>query len=389
MSNTLLFILIILNIVLLLLGGVGVFWLKSSIAQSTVYDLTEKMNRLISDLREDQSNKLSSRFAETQERIERSMHQSRQELQTGLKLTTDTLQNQFKTLESQVSGRLQAIGESVEKKLSENLKEGFLHFEKVQEHLKAAEIKLASLNQVGESISDLNQLLKMPHLRGSFGENTLETLLAEILPADHYQLQAMIQPNSTERVDALVIVSQHRLPIDSKFPREQVLPLFESGKPEELELARKALGDYIRTQAKSIANKYIKPEFGTTDMALLFLPSETLYFEVVRNSKLFEDMTKLRVYPVSPNTLAMGLKSIGMAHEYYQLAKGVEKTIEEVKKARKHFDHFGKKFDEIGNGIRKAQDAFDTAHKHLTHYESSIIRLVGETAQLDSPPEAQ
>jgi DNA recombination protein RmuC len=124
-------------------------------------------------------------------------------------------------------------------------------------------------------------------------------------------------------------------------------------------------------------------------MALLFLPSETLYFEVVRNSKLFEDMTKLRVYPVSPNTLAMGLKSIGMAHEYYQLAKGVEKTIEEVKKARKHFDHFGKKFDEIGNGIRKAQDAFDTAHKHLTHYESSIIRLVGETAQLDSPPEAQ
>src|SRR5690606_13551307 len=134
-------------------------------------------------------------------------------------------------------------------------------------------------------------------------------------------------------------------PIDAKFPREQILPLFESNDPVQLEIGRKNLSDFIKSEAKSIRDKYIRPEHGTADMALLFLPSETLYFEVIRNGKLFEDMTKLKIYPVSPNTLAMGLHSVSVAQEYYDMAKGVEKTIEDVKKARKHFENFEKKFD--------------------------------------------
>jgi DNA anti-recombination protein RmuC len=113
-------------------------------------------------------------------------------------------------------------------------------------------------------------------------------------------------------------------------------------------------------------------------MALLFLPSETLYFEVVRDGALFESLAKLKVFPVSPNTLSISLHSVAMAQEYYEMARGVEKTIEDVKKARRHFDHFEKKFEEIGKGLRKAQDAFDTAQTHLGRYESSVYRLVGD-----------
>src|SRR5262249_24913374 len=156
-----------------------------------------------------------------------------------------------------------------------NLKEGFKHFEKVQEHLKAAELKLHSLNMVGQGISDLNNLLKLPHLRGGFGEATLERLLADFLPTGAYEMQYQIVPESTERVDAIVRMAKQVLPIDSKFPREQVLPLFETQDPDQLEQARKALSDFVKAQAKSIATKYIHPENGTTDMALLFLPSET------------------------------------------------------------------------------------------------------------------
>ncbi len=323
---------------------------------------------------------LSAHFMETHERLERTLGQNRQELQNGLFKTTLALETKFQSLEHQVGNRLESIGKSVESKLNENLKEGFKHFEKVQQHLQAAELKLASLNVVGQSISDLNNLLKLPHLRGGFGEATLERLLADFLPIGSYELQYAIVPNSTERVDAVVKMAHQVLPIDSKFPREQVLPLFETQDPALLENARKALSDCIKVQAKSIAKKYVRPEHGTTDMAFLFLPSETLYFEVIRDGKLFEETCKLKVYPVSPNTLAIGLKSVLMAQEYYNMSKGVEKTIEDLKKARKHFEHFESRFGEIGRGLRKAQEAFDTASSHLGHYETSVFRLTGEVA---------
>ncbi|MFN7685448.1 MAG: DNA recombination protein RmuC [Oligoflexia bacterium] len=346
-------------------------------------ELTERVTQATAQTRESLSEKLSKNFAETQERLERSLAHNRSELQLGLQNTTQALEMKFQTLEKQVGERLQTIGQSVESKLNENLKEGFKHFEKVQEHLLNAELKLASLNVVGQSISDLNSLLKLPHLRGGFGEATLERLLADFLPQGSWQTQVQVVPNSPERVDAVVKFSRQVLPIDSKFPREQVLPLFESQDPSALEGARKTLSEVIRQQAKSIADKYIRPEHGTTDMALLFLPSETLYFEVTRNGKLFEELSRLKVYPVSPNTLAIGLRSVAMAQEYYDMARGVEKTIEDIKKARKHFEHFEGKFDELGRGLKKAQEAFETASTHLGRYESSVTRLVGQSA--DAP----
>lgn len=345
---------------------------------SPLLDLTERLTRSGAETRAQLGETMAKQFAETQERIERSLTANRQELQLGLGRSTQALEVKFQGLEKQVSERLENIGKNVESKLNENLKEGFKHFEKVQLHLKEAELRLAALGEVGRSISDLNSLLKLPHLRGGFGEATLELLLADFLPQSAYELQFAVVPGSTERVDAVVKLAKQVLPIDSKFPREQVLPLFDSQDPALLEGARAKLAEVIKGQAKSIADKYIRPDHGTTDMALLFLPSETLYFEVIRDGKLFEAMTKLKVFPVSPNTLSISLHSVAMAQEYYEMSRGVEKTIEEVKKARRHFDNFERRFEEIGKGLRKAQEAFDTANTHLGHYESSVYRLVGE-----------
>jgi DNA recombination protein RmuC len=323
--------------------AVQFLWLR---LQKSMLEFTERMARSSAELREGMSDKLAKHFLDTQERMERSLAQSRQELQGGV----------------------------------------FKHFERVQEHLKSAELKLASLNTVGQSISELNALLKLPHLRGGFGEAALERLLADFLPTTMYELQYTVVPNSAERVDAIVRLARQVLPIDCKFPREQVLPLFDTQDPTLLEEARKALADFIKTQAKYIATKYIHPEHGTTDMALLFLPSETLYFEVIRNTKLFEDISKLKVYPVSPNTLAISLHSIAIAQEYYDMARGVEKTISDIKKARSHFEHFGNKFEEVGRGIKKSQEAFETANTHLNRYESSVMRLTGERETENSKP---
>lgn len=379
-------LLMVISILLAAGALIGVFWLASMIRRQNaareltplLMDLQERLSRTISDLRESTSEKLGKTQAEASERLDRTLAHNRAELATGLAATTEVLNLRFQGLETQVSDRLTKIGENVEAKLNANLKEGFQHFEKVQQHLASAELKLQELNQVGRSIQDLNSLLKLPHLRGSFGESTLEKLLADFLPVGSYETQYTIVPGSAERVDAIVRLARQVLPIDSKFPREQVLPLFESSNPEDLASARKILADFVKSEAKDIAKKYIRPEHGTTDLALLFLPSETLYFEVVRNPGLFEELSKLKVYPVSPNTLAMGLHSVTVAQEYYEMARGVEKTIEDVKKARRNFEHFEKKFEDVGKGLKKAQEAFETANTHLTRYESSVYRLVGE-----------
>lgn len=276
-----------------------------------------------------------------------------------------------------LEARLGALTTGVQSKLDLNLKEGFLHFEKVQQSLKQAELQLQSLNTVGRSINELNDLLKLPHLRGAFGESTLERILTDMLPTDCFALQYRIVPTSQERVDAVIKYPKQVLPIDSKFPREQILPLFETSDPARLEEARSHLVDVMRQCARSIRDKYIHPEHGTTDMALLFVPSETLYFECLRSARLGEELAKYKVFVVSPNTLAVTVHAVATSRAYYEMAKGVEKTIAELKKAQSHFTHFEGRFEEVGEALQKAQVAFNTASTHLTRYGGAVARLTG------------
>jgi len=363
----------------------GLVWIRSKLLESLNKgnsELREFFLRESGATRENLLERLTQDRTELFGQLDRSLTQSRTELRDGLMKASESLETRVKGLQSDVNTRLETIGKNVETKLEANLKEGFQHFEKVQMHLKSAEQQLSNLHQVGQSISDLNMLLKLPHLRGGFGEATLERILADFIPVGSYELQYAIVPGSLERVDAVVKLPRKILPIDSKFARESVLPLFESATPEALEEARKTLTEITRAQAKSIAQKYIHPEHNTTDMALLFVPSETLYFEIIRNIKLFEELSKLKVFPVSPNTLSITLHSISVAQEYYELARGVEKTIEDIRRARKHFDHFEQRFEDVGKGLQKAQEAYTTAQSHLGRYESSVVRLTGAADEL-------
>src|SRR5947199_10582690 len=116
------------------------------------------------------------------------------------------------------------------------MQEGFAPFERVQQRLKAAEEQLREVGALGHSINDLNNMLKLPHLRGQFGEASLERLLAEILPAHMFEIQSTL-PNGG-RADAGIQFRDRRLPTDARLPREQVLPLFESSDAAEIEAAR-------------------------------------------------------------------------------------------------------------------------------------------------------
>ena len=332
---------------------------------------------------------LQKRFEEMADSQAQSARNARSELAQSLDASTKALQSRFEGLELKTSAnleairvkvdeRLQSIGDQVQAKLEKNIQEGFEHFKAVQEHLKAAEEQLRNVGVVGNSINELNTLLKLPHLRGKFGEAELSRLLADFLPAAAFAEQVSIVPGSRELVDAVVIFPRFRLPIDSKFNREAVLRLLNAKDSTQEAEARAELATSIKTQAKSIAEKYIHPEHGTTDIALMFLPSETIYFEVIRDGDLLDAIHKLGVFPVSPNTLVISLRSIAMSMSQFEFAKSVEKTLEQIRLAQKHFGNFQKKFEDVGDGLERAQKAYAVATNHLSKFEKSTIRLTGE-----------
>ncbi len=316
-------------------------------------------------------------------RQSQNLAEGRKELGEALSATTSQLKKEVEGIRAQVDEKLLAIAGQVQDKLDKNIQEGFAHFTKVQEHLKAAEEQLRQVGALGSSINDLNNLLKLPHLRGKFGEASLERLLADFLPAHMYELQSAA--GNGGRADAMIMFPERRLPVDAKFPREQVLALFESNDDQQIEAARVELVRVLKNEAKRIA-AYIQPEEGTMDVALMYLPSETLYLEAIRSREASDALNKLKVFPVSPNTLLMALQMIALAYRWYEVAARFEETRQELAKAQTSLGHFQKQFDSIGKSLEKAQDAYDTATKHLKSYRGRVTALTGEAVPEGEPP---
>jgi DNA recombination protein RmuC len=358
------------------------------------------------DLRQEVADRLADGFKEIYRSVEsqlasgrreqaQEMRDARTELTGSLALTTTQLKTELDGLNQQtaqkldsirdrVDEKLLAITDQVQQKLDQNIKEGFAQFEKVQQHLKAAEEQLREVSTLGHSINDLNNLLKLPHLRGQFGEASLERLLADFLPAHMFEMQSTLPDGS--RPDAVIQFPDRKLPIDAKFPREQVLALFEGGDESAVEEARVELVRVMKAEAKRI-KAYIQPESGTTDIALMYLPSETLYLEAIRNRELADWLNQQHVFPVSPNTLLMTLQTIALVHKWYEVASRFEQSRLELAKAQKSFDYFQNHFENVGKSLGKAQEAFDKASTHLKTYRGRVTALSGqEQLALDAPP---
>ncbi len=402
---------------------------ESEAVRAAAADIIERMTRSQGELREEIADRLtrrlgdvsgaigeslrvgreeqSRRLAEATQRLDtrleafsegqgRGLGESRRELTESLRKVAESLDNRLTQLDTrtresleamrtQVDQKLTAIQENVQRKLDENIKSGLAHFEKVQEHLRVAGEQLGEVKTLGDSVTSLSAILKLPHLRGKFGEASLERLLADFLPSHMYEVQTSASGDSS-RPDAIVRFPDRVLPIDSKFPSERLLPLFAAEDGEALRLARIELGKVIRVRGRDVS-KYVKVEEGTTNLALMYLPSETLWYEVVRDTALYEHLVGIKVFPVSPNTLMLALHTIQQTHTWYQIARGFEDTRRELELAQQHFAWFQQRYHDIGASLDKAQEAFQTATRHLSNYETKIRRLTDERVIAEAQPD--
>lgn len=225
--------------------------------------------------------------------------------------------------------------------------------------------------------NSLKYLLQTPKLRGNYGEAVLEELLEKALPKGVWQRQYAIDGN--EKVDAVVIYKDITIPIDAKFPREIYERYLNTQDVEEKKRAWKLYEDGLKVQINSIKTKYIKPDKGTSDFALMFIPSESIYYETIAEKNylgqpcsIYEYARNNNVIPVSPNTFYAFLQVVIMGIRNLDIIKSAKKLQEALAKIEKNFTFFYSKYEEIGSSLDKAQDAYKVGNTHIKRFKDNI-----------------
>ena len=233
-----------------------------------------------------------------------------------------------------------------------------------------------------KDISNLENLLRAPKFRGGFGELFLGDLLAQILPPAHYKLQYKFK--SGEKVDAIVKIGNNLVPIDSKFPLENFKKyLAEEGSKEKEDLRKKFVSD-VKKHIDEISDKYILPDEGTFDFALMYIPAENIYYETIlkedslgEERSIFSYAIQKRVLPVSPNSFFAYLQVIVLGLKGLQIEKSAQYIFQSLARLQGDLSRFKNDFQILGTHLVNAKSKFDDAEKRLERF-SGKLKLASE-----------
>jgi DNA recombination protein RmuC len=237
-------------------------------------------------------------------------------------------------------------------------------------------------------LKKLEQALRPPKARGGFGELLLGNLLRDRLPPDSYQLQYGFRTG--ERVDAVIRV-ERLVPIDAKFPLDNFQRLADAETDEQRTLYEKAFSRDLKLHVDAIAQKYIRPDEGTYDFALMYLPSEGVYYELVcgKTGALLQYAHEKRVFPVSPTTFTSQLQVIALGLKGMQIEQRAHEVMAYVAQLQGDFGRFREDFQVVGKHIGNAQSKFAEAEKRLDRLDTKLERAAETEDEIEPAPVAQ
>jgi DNA recombination protein RmuC len=250
---------------------------------------------------------------------------------------------------------------------------------RIAEKLGRVEGATAQMLQRANDLARLEHALRPPKARGGFGEILLGNLLRDRLPAGAYALQHGF--STGERVDAVVRVEK-LVPIDAKFPLDNFERLVEAESDEARSLHEKAFARDLKGHVDSIASKYIRPAEGTYDFALMYLPSEAVYYELVcgKTGALLSYAHEKRVFPVSPTTFTAQLQVIALGLKGLQIEQHAQEVMAYCAQLQKDLGRFKEDFDLVGTHLGRAQTKFGEAERRLTRLETKLEQATEEAA---------
>jgi DNA recombination protein RmuC len=296
-----------------------------------------------------------------------------QQLTLMQKSIGDTLNQQLQQLQKSNADKLDEMRRTVDEKLQTTLEKRLSEsFKQVAERLEQVHNGLGQMQKLADGVGSLQRVLTNVKTRGMFGEVQLEALLEQVLTIEQYAKQVETKPRSNQRVDFAIRFPGRGgadgepvwLPIDAKFPREDYERLLDAQDRADAiaaEVAAKALETRIRTEAKSIAESYLAPPH-TTDFAILFLPTEGLYAEVLRRPGLMDSLQRdYRVTLAGPTTLLAMLNSLHMGFRTLALEQQASEVWKVLGAVKTEFERYGDWVEKVREQVQKAADTLDRA----------------------------
>jgi len=307
-------------------------------------------------------------------RMESQTTELRREMQALLQSQAQFMGGQIGQLTQAVTQQLGQVRQALQQGVADTGKQVADAHTAMAEQLARLGQELGQVQEAGRQLSSaagtMQSILGGAKTRGMLGELTLERLLADTLPQASFEMQHRFSTGSV--VDAVLRVGDKVVPVDSKFPLEAYRRLSETGAE-----ARKEFAQAVRKHADSIAEKYILPAEGTLDYALMFVPSESVYYELLmtedaRLGRLAEYCLSQRVVPVSPNTLYAYLGVILLGLRGMQIEENARKLLESLEGLKKQLDGFVEVYEKLGTHLRNAQQSYVDAEGKLERAQVSL-----------------
>lgn len=353
------------------------------------------------------SRNLEERFAQMSEATSRSLSQCAQ----GLEQLRQSQQQQLTALRQENDAQLNSIRRTVDEQLKQNLDKRLNDsFAQVSARLEQVYRGLGEMQSLAVGVGDLKKVLTNVKTRGIWGEMQLGALLSQMLAPEQYAENVAIVPGARERVEFAVKLPGREslparesaavwLPIDSKFPQEDYLRLVDAsqqGDAAAAEAARKALLARLKAEGKRIAEKYIVPPY-STDFAILFLPIEGLYAEVMREMDVAEQLQReQRVVVAGPSTFAALLNALQMGFRTLAIEQRSGEVWQLLGAVKNDFARFADVLEKTQQRLRQATESIDTAfartrtiQRRLSQVETADAALFPGETEFPSEDAAQ
>lgn len=277
------------------------------------------------------------------------------EMKASVEKNSDVIERQLgdqrKTLSEQLSQQRTAMDKRT-KLLWERL-------DQTSQVVQGVQKQLGGIEEFGKDMKDLSNILKSPKLRGGLGEQLLYDLLGDSLPSELFKTQYKFRDGSV--CDAVVKTEKGLIPIDSKFPMENFKLMMTKETQDERDSTKKVFVRDVKKRIDEIASKYILPDEDTTDFAVMYVPSENIYYELLVNTPEIEDYARRKsVFISSPNTLHYQLKSIFVAFQQQELHKHAGEILKAVSGIKVQAKKFGEDLNVLDGHILRTAKSMES-----------------------------
>jgi DNA recombination protein RmuC len=326
-----------------------------------------------------------ARFETRMRAVDATLDARLQQNEARVERLRETLEKSLGELKAENAQKLEEMRHTVDEKLQDTLDRRLTQsFTQVSERLEQVFQSLGEVHRLAEGVGDLKRVLGNVKKRGVWGEMQLGNLLAEVLTGTQYAANVQVRPGSDERVEYAVCLPGKDgerpvyLPIDSKFPQEDYARLAEASDQNDAaatETARKALMAAVRVEARRIAGKYLEAPY-TTDFAVMFLPLESLYAEVMRNADVVEQVQReQRIVIAGPSTLLAMLNSLQMGFRTLAIEKRSAELWRLLGAVKADFGSFSQVLQKTQEKLKQATDTIDTAFVRTRSIERKLRRV--------------